>query len=107
MIIPNGTIERVISKEGGLDTDGYPQPSQKVYGCPLRCQYEATSYDRLAKSNGEPHTRQGYWILIEMTEPICDFGRVRLKDWRGKEVGEFDVRQCIPYPAVCQMKILV
>lgn len=107
MIIQNGTIEAIVHDGGGLDENGYPEPSKKVYGKPVPCQYEATSYDRLAKSNGEPHTSQGYWILIEMIEPMDDVQRLRLKDSRGKLVGEFDVRQCIPYPSVCQMKILV
>ena len=107
MIIANGTIE--IKKKQVAEIDpatGYAvAPTAVSWGRPIACQYSALSYNKLARSNGEPHTSAQYNILIEQRPFNAE--QIRLRDRYGNIIGEYSVIQMEPLDAVCEIRIIV
>lgn len=107
MIIPNGTIEIKTKTGGGINPEtGYAnKPDNVSWGDPIPCQFLANKYDKLGKVNGEHFTVAQYSVYIE--EQPFEAEQVRLKDRKGKVLGEFSVIDIEPLEAVCELRILI
>lgn len=138
MIIRNGTLEVKRKTAGGIDaTTGYAvASSEETWSGPMDCQYSATSFNQLARANGEHYTQAQYSILVEehvfaeyvlggedetlivtadgslvsiqTAEGSDDVPvQVRLRGWKGELLGDFSIKQVIPLQAVCQVQLIV
>ncbi len=107
MIIANGTIEIKGKDVRGIDPiTGHPfEPTGEKWSAPIECQYIATKYNNLGKTNGEHYTVASYTVLIDK-QPF-DAEQVRLKDRSGKVLGEFSVMQVEPLEAVSELRIWI
>lgn len=107
MIIANGTIEFITKTEGGLDDSGYPVKPSKSYGEPIPCQYTASVYNLLARSEGEHYVQYSHTILVEHLYPCQRTEELCLRDRQGKIVKEAPVVRFEPLDAVCQTRIFI
>ena len=107
MIIANGTIEIKEKDVRGVDpATGHPlEPTGEEWGAPIECQYSATKYNNLGKTNGEHYTVATYAVLID--EQPFSAEQVRLKDRNGNVLGEFSVMQVEPLEAVSELRIWI
>jgi hypothetical protein len=106
MIISNGTIEVKTKSGGGIDPEtGFPVPPTTSWELPIDCQYYANKVNQLGRVNGEHFTVASYVILIE--EQPFDAEQIRLKNRKGKILGEFSIMEIEPLEAVCQIRIIV
>lgn len=106
MIIPNGTIEFKTKTGGGFNqATGQPIAPSVSWGNPVECQYLINSHDNLGRVDGEHFTRAQYSILIEQQSVSSE--QLRLKNRRGRVLGEFSIISVDELDAVCQTKILV
>lgn len=108
MIIANGYIVELTTTGGGIDkTTGHPVPVSETESTKrIPCQYSATKYNALSKSQGEPVTTQGYAILIENYDTLTS-ERLSLYDKAGQKVSDFSIISVEPLDAVGQTRILV
>lgn len=108
MIIQNGTIEFKTREAAAIDPEtGYRQKTAAVtWGEPVPCQFNALTFNQLARVQGEAFTEAKYEIFIEEDSPTPT-EQLRLKRLDGTEVGEFSVIQVEPLEAVCEKRILV
>lgn len=109
MIIENGTIEFKEKHAGGINPlTGYPRKATDVeWVHTIPCQWIANSRNDLGRVNGERFSVASFTVLVE-EQPLPSSRQVRLKDDRGKLLGEFTmVADPEPLTAVGQLKILL
>lgn len=102
MIIPNGYISFRLSKETGLDDNGYPTPSPDAWGNMVECQY-LPSVNLRTRGNNEAYTAHSYTVYVEQMTVPCEI--VKLYNKNKHEIGQFSMRSIEQLDAVCQTKI--
>lgn len=114
MIIPNGTLEKLITKTGGgLNPEtGFPVKGETSWSAPLPAQITPVKQDYRAKdSNGEPARLLSFTVLLDDGGDASTLFRadtVRLTDTRtGKPLGEFSVEAVEELASVCQVRVTV
>ena len=107
MITENGSIKFKQKGQHELDkeTGHFVKCACAEWGKAIPCQYEATSYNNLAKSETSPYTDKHYNILVELQ--YLKGEQIALFDANKNLIGEFSIIQIKELCAVNEIQITV